>query len=184
MPYFQPIVVGEKTFPLDHLEPFTFTFTSVRAKRDLRVHVTFTNHCFSEKFEPEEAIQESDESGAVFPDHANRLRIFCEVRYRLSHMLPSVIASLNDPRIKVSETAAERNWCYTMRIEDPVGPYYVFFEVRRAGKVALGRQELNLIVESAYHQDPQRPEPALKGAMSFHLLCTKIFLGERTSTRR
>lgn len=89
--------------------------------------MTFTNHCFSEKYKPNDAAQESNESKVIVPDHANRLRIFCEIRYRLSHGLPAAIASLNEPRMKVSETAAERNWCYTMRIEDPAGPYYVFF---------------------------------------------------------
>jgi hypothetical protein len=34
-----------------HLQPFTFQVTSELAKRDLRTHVTFSTHCFSESWD-------------------------------------------------------------------------------------------------------------------------------------
>jgi hypothetical protein len=46
------------------------------------------------------------------------------------------------------------------------------------------RQDLNLVVESAYHQDPTRAEPAVRGAMGFILLCGKVYKGEPIATRR
>ncbi len=47
--YFQPIIIGEETFDLTHLEPFSFKLKSEMANKTLTVHVTFSNHCFSMK---------------------------------------------------------------------------------------------------------------------------------------
>lgn len=182
MPYFQPVIVEGRVFDLTHLEPFTFRFWSARANRELRVHVTFSNHCFTEKHDL--AVDEEVAVAMVLRDQAGRTRRFCEMRYVLSHRLPTIVQGLNNGKAKVFQTMENRNWCYAMRVEDPAGPYYVFFEVRRAGKAAQAHQELNFVVESAYPQDAARSAPALKGAMAFQLLCGKVFLGERTSTRR
>jgi hypothetical protein len=178
--YFEPIVIGQQAYDLSHLEPTAFAFFSERAKQKLRVHVTYSNHCFTERYESAKSLTGSP----ILTDGGGRERVFCPIRYALSLHLPIRIASLNDPRTKVSEIAAQRNWCYTLRIDNPEGPYYVFFEIRRAGRDAQRHQEINLTVESAYPLDAERVAPALKGAMGFHLLCGKVYLRERTSTRR
>jgi len=178
--YFESVVVEGKTFALDHLEPFTFNVDSERAKKTLRIHVTFSSHCFTRSHEPE-----NDAPGVpIFPDHMGRPRVFCRTRYRLSLALPELIKGLGGPRVKVMETAAQRNWAYSIRVEDPAGPYHVFFEVRRAGKEHRDREDLRLVVESAYHQDSGQPPPKLRGVMAFVLLCGKVYLGEPASTRR
>lgn len=179
MAYFKPVIVGERAFDLSHLDPFSLVFFSRLAGRELRVHVTYSNHCFTEKWD-----ESRDANKDALPDGGGRQRVFCETRYRLSLGLPGIITSLNHSRVKVWETASQRNWCYSIRVDNPTGPYHVFFEIRRAGVAMRSRQDLNLIVESAYPQDRLRHAPALKGHMNFHLLCGKIYRGERVSTRR
>lgn len=116
----------------------------------------------------------------VLSDSAGRPRTFCAIRYRLSLGLPVVIQGLNHPQSKVRETAALRNWAYSLTIQDPAGPYHIFFEIRRAAREKP--QDLNLVVESAYHQTEQPPR--LLGKMSFMLLCGKVYLRQPSSTRR
>jgi len=174
--YFPTLAIGGQTYDFAHLEPFTFTITSELAKRDLRVHVTFSSHCFSEGYD--EATHPAGEP--IILDGAKRQRTFCAIRYRLSLVLPAVIQGLNHPKAKVYETAAQRNWAYSMTIEDPSGPYHVFFEVRRAADDKP--QDINLVVESAYHQTESPPK--LLGKMGFMLLCGKVYMKQPTSTKR
>jgi len=49
-PYFPALVIGHEPIDLSHLEPFTFEVQSHIAGKALRVHVTFSNHCFSKGF--------------------------------------------------------------------------------------------------------------------------------------
>ena len=176
--YFSALTIGGQTYDFTHLEPFTFTITSQLAKRDLRVHVTFSNHCFTRGYEP--ATHPVGEP--IIPD-GRRQRTFCPIRYRLSLALPDIIQGLMHPKAKVWETAAERNWCFSITVEDPDGPYHVFFEVRRSGQDKRQWQELNLVVESAYHEGDVGG-PALKGSMAFALLCGKVYLRQPTATKR
>ncbi|WP_339500901.1 hypothetical protein [Pseudomonas silesiensis] len=174
--YFPVLIIGDQTYDFAHLEPFTFTIASQLAGRDLRVHVTFSSHCFSRGYD--QATHPVGEP--IIFDGAGRPRTFCAVRFRLSFELPTVIQGLNHPRAKVRETAARRNWAYSMTIQDPAGPYHVFFEIRRAAKEKP--QDLNLVVESAYHQTEQPPR--LLGKMGFMLLCGKVYLQQASSTKR
>ncbi|SFL31577.1 hypothetical protein [Pseudomonas sp. NFACC46-3] len=174
--YFPRLTIGGQTYDFAHLEPFTFTVQSDLVGRKLSVHVTFSSHCFSRAYD--EALHPSGEQ--IIFDHAGRPRTFCSIRYRLSLMLPTVIQGLNHHQAKVRETAAQRNWAYSITIADPNGPYHVFFEIRRA---AAGKpQDLNLIIESAYHQTDKPPR--LLGRMGFILLCGKIHMRQPTSTKR
>ncbi|WP_233444326.1 hypothetical protein [Pseudomonas monteilii] len=104
-------------------------------------------------------------------------------RFRLSLQLPQLIKALNHPQAKVLETSTERNWCYSITIDNPEGPYHVFFEIRRASKQRRQWQDLQLVVESAYHQS-DKAAPNLKGVMGFVLLCGKVYLGKAVSTKR
>ncbi|SBW85066.1 hypothetical protein PVE_P0021 (plasmid) [Pseudomonas veronii 1YdBTEX2] len=176
--YFPPLTIDGQFFDFAHLEPFTFTVTSLLAKKDLKVHVTFSNHCFTEGFEAEK-----HRPGQPVIMDGVRQRLFCPVRYRLSLNLPAVIQGLIHPKAKVWETAAERNWCYSITIEDPSGPYHVFFEVRRAGREKRQWQDINLVIESAYHEG-EGGGPVLKGSMAFALLCGKVYMGHPTATKR
>ncbi len=82
------------------------------------------------------------------------------------------------------QTAQERNWLHTVKVDDPAGPYHVFFELRRAAVESRHLQDLNLVVESAYPQGDVRRAPAVRGSMGFILLCGKVYKGESAATRR
>jgi len=179
-PYFQPIIIGEELFDLSHLEPFSFQVESKLAQKMLTVHVTLSNHCFSKKYKPE-----SHPPGEPILDPGSqRPRTFCRTRHRLSKQLPELILSLNHPKCKVRQSKALRNWSYTIRIEDPAGPYYVFFEISKAVQPGRQKQDLNLVVESAYHDDPNEPDPVLLGDMAFLILCGKTYLRQPVATKR
>jgi len=178
--YFPPLIIKGESVDLLHLEPFTFELESQLVKKKLRVHVTFSNHCFSRGYDS--SIHPAGEP--IIDVGSERQRTYCPTRYRLSHSIPALIRGLAEsPKIKVWETAAERNWCYSILMEDPSGPYHVFFEIRRAGKDRQQWQDLQLVVESAYHQDTGN-WPKLKGSMTFVLLCGKTYLGQPTTTKR
>jgi hypothetical protein len=177
--YFPELVIAGERVDLSHLEPFTFVIQSQLAKRDLRVHVTFSNHCFTQGYE----YASHPARDPIIDAGSARPRTFCPIRYRLSQQLPALIKTLNHPKAKVWETSAERNWCYSITIDDPEGPYHVFFEVRRTSRERRQWQDINLIVESAYHEDDDGG-PSLKGSMAFRLLCGKVYLSQPVATKR
>lgn len=178
--YFKPVIIMGETVDFSHLQPFKFEFFSNNANKILRVHVTYSNHCFTQGYEESKYT----EGEPIFDERTSRPRIFCPIRYKLSKELPRIICELNDSKIKVFETTSERNWTFSKKIDDPKGPYHVFFEIKRASKEQTNFQELNLTVESAYHEDPEKGPPNVKGSMKFHLLCSNIYMKKPTSTRR
>jgi hypothetical protein len=179
-PFFSPLSIGGQIFDFRHLDPFTMSFNSQMASKDLRVNVRFSNHCFTH----------SPLDHAVYPpeiiltDHSNRERIFCQTRYQLSHMLGAVVRGLNNPQCKVHQTASKRNFNYSLQIDNPKGPYHLFFEVSKTTGQASSMQDLNLFVESAYPEMPIGEPPALLGRIGFQLLCSKVFLKQPISTKR
>lgn len=179
-PYFEPITIGEEVFDLLHLEPFTMTFESKVVKKWLRLHVTFSNHCFTKGYQADQHLP----GEPIIDELTARPRLFCRIRYRLSKSLPALIQGMNHPKVKVWETTAERNWTYSIKIDDPEGPYHVFLEVRRAPVDRRHLQDINIVIESAYHEDPDKGPPTLLGSMNFLLLCGKVFANQRTSTKR
>lgn len=180
LPFFPPLVLDGTPYTFSHLEPFTMRFDSNQAKRKLRINVRFSNHCFS--FSPE--------GGAFYlesfklNDHNGRERIFCPIRHNLSLGLPSIVRSLNNPECKVRQTAARRNFNYSLEIDDPKGPYHLFFEVSKTVGASARMQDLNFFLESAYPEDPVLGKPDLLGRIKFHTLCTNVFLNKSVSTRR
>lgn len=120
--YFPSLSIGDQTYNFDHLEPFGFSFFSEMAKRELRVHATFSNHCFTMGW----VADQHPEGQPILQDSGGRPRTFCEIRYRLSLGLPAIVAKLNEPQCKVWQTASRRNWAYSVKIEDPAGPYHLF----------------------------------------------------------
>jgi hypothetical protein len=153
---------------------------SRKAGKLLRVHVRFTTHCFTKKYDPET----HPEGTPIINDANGRPRSFCPVRYGLSLRLPDLIKALNHPKASVRQTAEERNWLHSVTVDDPRGKYHVFFELRRAASEVRHLQDLALMVESAYPQDLAEPAPAVRGAMGFVLLCGKVYTGEPVATRR
>jgi hypothetical protein len=177
MPHFEPLEIANVTYDLAHLEPFMFNVTTNKVNRELIVHVRFTNHCFTKEHD---ALTHPVGS-PILKDGGGRDRSFCSIRHGLSLQLPGLVRGFSNPAIKVNQTRERRNWVYTRTVATPAGPYHVFFEIRRA---AVAGQDLNLVVESAYHQDPARGAPNILGNMKFVTLCGKTYLGEPVSTRR
>lgn len=177
-PYFTPVVIGEETFDLSHLEPFTFSFESQSAKKQLRIHVTFSNHCFTEGVAPDTII----DGESILKDDRGCGRILCRTRYRLSTQLPGIIQSLNHPQTKVRQTKQERNWVHSITIDDPAGPYHVFFEMQRVQPQYRQWRDLNMRIESAYHEE--RGGPLLLGRVGFYALCSNVYLGKPVTTKK
>jgi hypothetical protein len=179
-PYHAPLIIGGQTYGFSHLDPFQMCVDSTKAGKRLRIHVRFMSHCFTEKYDAACHLA----GDPILHDTAGRPRSFCRIRYGISARLPEMILALNHPRATVIQTARGRNWLHSVSIVEPQGKYHVFFELRCAAAADRERQDLNLVVESAYHQDPSRSEPAVRGAMGFILLCGKVYKGEPIATRR
>ena len=123
-----------------------------------------------------------------------RRRVFCPNRYRLSFFLPGAIPGLREPRIYVRETKARRNWLYVASIEVPAAEsvkggmpaspirYQVFFALRKAGKDGATREDVEMVVESAYAEDPARP-PKLLGRALLAGLATAAMEGRQVHTQ-
>lgn len=179
--YHLPLRIRGQVHDLAHLDPFQFEVSSTKVPRPLRINVRFTNHCFSEAFDP--IKHPTDEP--VIPDGPRR-RAFCPDRYSLTTRLPGLIRDLADPAARVHETAARRNWMHAAIIEVPVAGtrYQIFFELRRTIPERRRLQDLDMVVESAYPADPNRPEPNILGPVRFALLAGSLYVGKAVTTRR
>jgi hypothetical protein len=179
-PFFAPLQIRGETYDLAHLNEMRLTVNSQKAGRDLTLYVRFTTHCFSEMFNS--AVHPEDEPR--IRDEGNRWRAFCPVRFGLSKGLPNIIRGLNHPKVMVKKTASGRNWLHSTTVQSSKGPYHVFFEIRRPPVERRDRQDVELIVESAYPQDPARKLPLVVGPMGFLVVVGNVFLGRPVKTRR
>jgi len=179
--YHRPLHLHGQVIDLAHLDPFVFEANSTKVPRPLRINVRFTNHCFSDAFDP--ARHPAD--APVILD-GRRRRAFCPDRYALSLHLPNLIRGLANPNARVHETAARRNWMYGATVALPVTGtiYQIFFDLRRATPERRRFQDLDLVVESAYPADPARPAPNILGRVSFLLLAGSLYTGKPVTTRR
>ena len=101
---------------------------------------------------------------------------------------------MREPRIYVRETKARRNWLYVASIELPAAAsvgggvpsnpvrYQVFFALRKARKGGATREDVEMVVESAYAEDPARP-PELLGRALFAGLATAAVEGRQVHTQ-
>jgi IS30 family transposase len=137
---------------------------------EMTCHVRFSNHCFTEEFDPACHGQT-----LLVMDH-KRARAFDRRRYELSRNLPAMVAAL--PAATVHQTPERRNYLYYVTLAEPTDPdglYQMFFTLRKAGRA--GPQHLELFVESAYAAAGtvrlKRPN-----AIRFAVLAWKIHKGE------
>ena len=87
--YFPTLEISGEEFDFTHLEPFIMHVNSDMAKKVLKVHVRFTNHCFTKGYES----FYHPEGEPIIYDHSGNGRTFCPIRYRLSLALPEIICS-------------------------------------------------------------------------------------------
>lgn len=178
--YFPTLNVSGEVYDFPHLDPFIMTVNSDMANKSLRVHVRFTNHCFTKGYD----VSSHPKGEVVIPDHSGNPRTFCPIRYRLSLDLPRIINELCDPQRKVFQTAARRNWAYSITVNDPAGPYHLFFEIRLPPKEERYRQDLNIVIESAYHEEKGYGPPDLLDRIGFVGLCGRVFCRKKLATKR
>ena len=179
-PYFPPLKVQGSLIDLSHLNPFQMAVESEKAGRSLRVLVRFTTHCFTKVCDP-------DRLGVgefLIQDEGKRPRVFCPIRHGMSASLPAAIRDLNQPKIKVWQTASGRNWTHSTVVEGYGDPYHLFFEIRRAPESRRRHQDIEITVESAYPVSRTEPQPRRLGPMAFVVLAGKVFLGQPVATRR
>jgi len=186
-PYFAALIVGGVPHDLGHLDPIRFQVPSEKLSRAITVRCRFSNHVFTRAFDTKVDVADT----SVIMDGMRR-RIFCPNRYQLSFFLPGAILGLREPRIYVRETKARRNWLYVASIEVPAAGsvgmpaspirYQVFFALRKAGKGGTTREDVKMVVESAYAEDPARP-PELLGRALFAGLATAAVEGRQVHTQ-
>jgi hypothetical protein len=125
-----------------HLAPTMIACPCEPIGRSLAIRVTFANHCYTEKYD--RGIHRPEQ--ILLTEAPDRHRVFCPVRYGLSHRLPKLVASL--PNRKVHQTAQLRNYVYVVPLEVEGQHYEIYFMLQRAsgGETA----DLRLTVESAY----------------------------------
>jgi hypothetical protein len=123
--YHPPLYPNGQFYDVSHLDPFRFEASSTKVPRPLRINVRFTNHCYSEAFDP--ARHSMD--GPAIMDGQKR-RAFCPERHALSRRLPELIRGLAHPGVRVHETASRRNWMHAVAVELPFdgGRYQIFFD--------------------------------------------------------
>lgn len=186
-PYFAPLRIGAVVYDLGHLDPVRFQVPSEKLRRAITVRCRFSNHVFTRTFDPQ-----SDPANAPAIMDGVRRRVFCPERYGLSLHLPTAIIGLRDPRTYVRETKARRNWLYVKTLELPTAAkggglpapvrYQVFFAVRKASKSGAAREDVEMVVESAYAEDPARP-PELLGRALFAGVATAAVQGRHVHTQ-
>jgi hypothetical protein len=188
--YFPPLLIGGVLYDLGHLDPVRFQVPSQKLRRAVTVRCRFSNHVFTRAFD-----LETDMADAPVVMDGIRRRVFCPDRYQLSLHLPAAILALRDPRTYVRESKARRNWLYVASIELPTAKnaegdphpdelvrYLVFFALRKAGKDGATREDVEMMVESAYAEDPARP-PELLGRALFVGLATAAVEGRQVHTQ-
>ena len=141
----KPVIYNGEEKSIEHLAPMEITCPCQPIGRELRIEVAFANHCYTEAFiagvhEPELIILTEAE---------DRHRIFCPIRYALSHRLPELVKAL--PQSKVHQTPEQRNYVYVVPLEIEGRPYEIYFQLQRAARKSPA--DLRLTIESAYIDD-------------------------------
>src|SRR5207302_1417578 len=102
------IVINGEKFALGHMAQTVIHVPCQEIGREIVIGVTFTCHCYTEKFNSE---KHKAEEVALY-DSGGKPRVFCKVRHELSARLPEIIKSL--PGKKVYQTAQQRNYVYSV----------------------------------------------------------------------
>jgi hypothetical protein len=165
----KPIKYGGQVMTLNHLAPITFDCPCPDIGRPLSIRAHFTSHCYTEEYDPDVhaldqiVLREGGKKGQV------RFRVFCPVRYELSHQLPTLITSLPDNQ-KVHGTAEGRNYVHVVSLSGRASPYEIYFMLQRADGT-----DLRLTVESAYCRDEPSSPRKRPNTIRFVVLARKVY---------
>jgi hypothetical protein len=167
-PYWPRRAINGRVIDLSHLEPLVVLCPVEKLGRTLKIDVRFTNHCFTDHFDPE--IHEP--SWKIMD--GKKERVFCPRRYHLSRTLPEIITRL--PTVAVNRTRSDRNFVFVATIEDEAGRYYsVFFRMKKERRNGC---ELSIVVESAYEYPDVRALLSGTTKISFRVLSARTFEGK------
>ena len=167
-----------KEYTFSHLEPHTEVFTHPDGAR-FTVDVRYTDHCFTRT----PRAGEQYEAAHVWSAHTlgngvRKVRLFCPVRNEMSQLLPDLVRAF--PQKKPQHNKDKRNF-FTIETLDRQGApvrYDIIFSVRKSGK---GR--LELLVETAYIEEPDYPAPPLTGRrVGFWIILGHTLRGLKIST--
>jgi len=169
-PFFAPLLVAGQTIDFAHLEPFQFTIATTARPKGAVVDVRFSNHCFSDAYDPARHPNPVD----VW-DRGQR-RAFDQSRYDLSRGLKPIIEAL--PAASVFQTP-EANFVRIVPPGDDAQEYRIYFNVKRGGGAVDA--DVSLFVESAYYPDGRKPllKPSQMTKVKFALLVDKTVRGEK-----
>ena len=179
MPHHQPVAIGGTVYDLAHLDPVIFSTPSTKLGRPIRVWCWFTTHTYTE-------TAPADHAGPLVIDEGRRPRVFCCARFALSHHLPDVVRLLADPDRYVWEGGHERNWLH-QAVVAVTGPSntpttcQVFFALKKAERSS--KQDVEMVVESAYAHDPLRT-PKVVGRTKIAGLLAATVEGRKLHTQR
>ena len=141
----KPVIHDGNEVSIDHLAPMTIRCPCKSIGRELLIDVDFANHCYTEKFV--EGVHEIEQ--IILTEAEDRHRVFCPIRYELSHQLPDLITAL--PSFKVHQTSQTRNYVYIVPLRIKNKPYEIYFMLQRGASDSPA--DLRLTVESAYIAD-------------------------------
>jgi hypothetical protein len=153
-PYWDVLTIRDEKIALQHLDPHILECptTDPQLPNPLVVNVRYSDHCFSEKFDP--ATHTLDLRLPWCGPNTQDPRAFDQVRHALSLALPGLIGKL--PTARVNFTSEPRNYVYAASLPHPDPesghvPYGVFFQLKRADRTS--GVHLDLTVVSAYSAD-------------------------------
>lgn len=164
--YLQPITVSGTAIDLTHLAPMKRNATielPVNINKLVPVEFFFSCHCYSRRLLPEETaplgqlIREGDPSNP-------RNRVFDQKRYDLSKKLVNLLDELIETNGYVSKTKKHNFFRVT---DDGTGTQY--YIIMHAKKISVPNRpkSFQVIVESAYPDDPTKPSPHPNGGRTF-----------------
>ena len=158
---------GQAVPSLDHLTPFTFDCPCPDIRpRPLSIRAQFTNHCYTESYDSNVHAPEQ----IIITEAKDRHRVFCAVRYELSHRLRPAILEL--PSRKVHQTSKFRNYVYVVPLEIGGNPYEIYFMLQRAAPD--DKADLRLTVESAYRSTGPLNLRSRPNTIRFAVLAHKV----------
>lgn len=162
----KPVIYNGEEMPIDHLAPMSITCPCSPIGRELIIDVSFANHCYSEAF----IADVHDSEQIILTEAEDRHRIFCPIRYKLSHRLPDLIKAL--PQRKVHQTPEARNYVYVVPLEIEGRPYEIYFQLQRA--TPESKADLRLTIESAYIDDEGSNVKKRPSSIRFMVLAYKV----------
>lgn len=127
----------------------TPAISSPESARTVDLHVAFGLHTFTRASEPGDTHHE------LYGDN-RETRTFCPIRYRRSFELPNIVRTLEKRRCEFARGFSGLVNYVTVEFADGAR-YAAFFELRRLKTV--GPNALQLMVQSAYTLDSDRPAP-------------------------